>query len=82
MMMDSKMVKTKLFLLFNGWAGDISNVPRRKANESENGFLWLSHNILWGIQWTHPLSKGDDYLLSPHTYLSLIIFNIFNLINA
>ena len=42
-------------------------------------FLMLSCDIPWGTWWTYLFSKGDDYLLFPHIYIYIYIYENFHL---
>ena len=83
---DSKIFIAMLTLLFNGWQGNMSTVQRTEAKEIEYELLGSSYDTTWDAQWTYPLSKEGNYLLSPynliHTYSKImsIMWNSNNLV--
>ena len=67
MKLNSKIIIALLDLLFNGRArGYLSTVRRTEAKAIEYGLLGPSINAQRSAQWTRPLSKKGNYLLSPY----------------
>ena len=64
--MDNRIAIIMLASPFPDRAGDVSNV---QITETEESCEWVSESIMCPLLTSHPISNGDNYLLSPNTYI-------------